>query len=190
MDLPDKLQIKVIEAEGLINVNGLPPTALVELVVGESTKQTKEIKDSCQPKWNSPPMIFEHVLGDGVQTVLAYVFHYDEINDEKTCLGVAIIPLDTFYHSPEVEQDYWYDLTATSTMTEKVDKSRLRLQILYDNDMDADMYPQDTGEISNAPNLLQITVNAASELNAKGGVEAFVECQVGNLRKATKVRLF
>ncbi len=186
MDLADKLQIKVIAAENLINVNGLTPSPYVELVVGQNVKRIKEIKENNNPVWNAPPIIFEHILGEGVNTILAYVYHLDEFQEKRPCLGVAIIPMDTFYHSPEVEVDYWFDMSATAEMTDKVDRSRLRLQVTYDNDMDADMYPQAT-ETSLAPNLLQLTVHGASDLDTKGAVEAFVECQVGDLRKETKV---
>lgn len=187
MDLADKLQIKAIEAKGLNNVNGLPPSPYVEITVGGETKRIREVVDRNDPSWNAHPLIFEHVLGSSVQTILVYVYHYDETADKKVCLGLAAIPMDTFYHAPEVETDYWYDLTATAGMTDRVFNAQIRLKIMYDNDVDADMHQPAGQEGIAAPNLLQITVHSVTELNVKGPVEAFVECQVGNLRKETKV---
>lgn len=171
------------------NVNGLAPSPYVEITVGGDTKRIREVVDRNDPSWNAHPLIFEHVLGSGVQTILVYVYHYDEAADKKVCLGLAAIPMDTFYHAPEVETDYWYDLTSTAGMTDRVN-AQVRLKILYDNDVDADMHQPVGQDRTNAPNLLQITVHSVSDINAKGAVEAFVECQVGNFRKETKVFCF
>jgi len=114
--------------------------------------------------------------------------------------------LDTFLNSPKVEVDYWYDLMATTGMTERVEHSRIRLQIQYTSDMDRDFLALPSTEVPEllclqflshylffsqnnlAPNLLHIVVHSSSDL-VGSAMEAFVEIEIGNLRKQSKVTI-
>ena len=115
MDVFDSLKIKILEAHNLIYVGGLPPSPYIEVSLGQNRKRTREVTETNNPKYfNEAPIIFEHILGDGYDTILLYVYHRDQFSDVDPCLGMSVIPLDTFYNSPKVEMDYWYDLTSTS----------------------------------------------------------------------------
>ena len=112
-------------------------------------------------------MIFDRILIDGYDALLVnythllqpnicltlidfqkvYVYHKDPFAENTPCLGLATIPLDTFLNSPKVDVDYWYDLVATSDMTERVEHSRIRLIIQYNNEMDSDFLVLPTSEV-------------------------------------------
>ena len=86
-------------------------------------------------------------------------------------------------------------------MKERVEKSKIRVQIQYDNEIDEVLYilkkvfiarlqeflMLQGAENTLAPNLMQMTILSISELSIKNPIEAIAEVQIGNLRKQTKV---
>lgn len=190
MEVHDNLKIKVIEARDLIAVNAIAPTAFVEVVVGSNKKYTREIPETFNPKYNDNPLIFEHILGDYVESILVYVYHKDPFAEYNRCLGLATIPMDTFYNAPKIPFDYWYDLEPTIDMLDKIEKSSIRLQITYDNSIDEDFFTNNIVVETPPPNLMQINIIGAENLPINSPIEAFVEIQAGDLKRTTKVDRF
>jgi hypothetical protein len=59
------------------------------VVLGQNKKRTKEVVDTNNPKYISEaPIIFEHILGEGYDTILVYIFHKDQFSDSDPCLGL------------------------------------------------------------------------------------------------------
>jgi hypothetical protein len=187
MDVHDNLKVKVIEAVNLLQVNGAAPSTFVEVVVGPDSMATREVRDTTRPKYGHSTLIFDYILGHHVEAIQAYVYHRDPMLDSKRCLGVAIIPMDTFYSAPKVAFDYWYDLIPTSNMDERIENSRLRLEIAYDNAIDGDLFVPEDGAHNAAPNFLQATILGATNLPVSGNIEAVVEIKIDSFKKATKV---
>lgn len=215
MEIHDSLKVKVLEAKRLVSVDGLAPTSFVEIVVGDSKRATRDISDSANPRYGETPLIFERILGLGIQAILAYIYHRDQTGGKNVCIGVVAIPLETFYQSPKVPIDYWYEVQPPPTSEEEQDEiirnarkqssqtanahgssaakfdgiedSRLRLEIEYDNDVDEGV-PIPFEENLVPPNLVQVTIVKVDGLPVSA--ETFVEAQIASLRKTTKVILF
>jgi hypothetical protein len=188
MDVHDTLKIKVVEARDLLMVNSAPPNPFLEILVGQSKKRSKVAKETNNPRWQDKPIVFEHILGDNVDSIVVYVKHKNSFSDIDPNIGLVIIPLDTFYGAPKVEVDRWYNLMQTVDMIEQPGAScQLRLQIEYNNEADEDLPPNIDADAIGLPNLLQVTIHSASDLAVKSAIEGFVEVQVQDLRKQTKV---
>eukprot|EP01038_Epipyxis_sp_PR26KG_P011587 gene11587-15520_t len=197
MDIHDFLKIKIIEADGL-DYQGISPTAMVEMIVGQNRHRTREVEGKSfvnesigiKWKWNEPPFIFSHVLYEGVDTILIQIYHVDVSLNENALIGSVAIQMDTFYNSPKIELDEWYDVTPSSNVSKNHKISgRIRLQIYYNNEIDEDILQGEQGDkLLESPNLLQVTIHSASDLPNKLGpaIEAVVEIEVGDLRKHSK----
>jgi hypothetical protein len=211
MEIHDSLKVKVLEAKRLVSVDGLAPTSFVEIVVGDSKRATRDVSDSANPRYGETPLIFERILGLGIQAILAYIYHRDQTGGKNVCIGVVAIPLETFYQSPKVPIDYWYEVQPPPTSEEEQDEiirnarkqssqtanahgssaakfdgiedSRLRLEIEYDNDVDEGV-PIPFEENLVPPNLVQVTIVKVDGLPVSA--ETFVEAQIASLRKTTK----
>jgi hypothetical protein len=207
MEIHDSLKVKVLEAKKLVSVDGLAPTTFVEIVVGDSRRTTRDVSESTNPKYGDNPLIFDRILGLGVQAILAYIYHRNQAGGKNICIGVAVIPLETFYQAPKVPIEYWYEVQPPPTtqeeqddlirgMTESaatkfhasrldgIEESRLRIEIEYDNDVDEGV-PLPFDESLVPPNLVQVTIVKVEGLPF--AAEAFVEAQIASLRKSTKV---
>lgn len=211
MDIHDSLKVKVLEAKKLVSVDGMAPTTFVEIVVGDSKRSTRDVSESNNPRYGDTPLIFERILSTGTQAILAYIFFRDPSGGKNTCIGVVVIPLETFYQSPKVPIDYWYEVQPPPTSEEEqddlirsaraensgalnnrksstfnfdgIEESRLRLEIEYDNDVDEGV-PIPFEENLVPPNLVQVTIIRIEGLPVSA--EVFVEAQIASLRKATK----
>lgn len=211
MEIHDSLKVKVLEAKKLVSINGLPPTSFVEVVVGDSKRSTRDVLDTNNPKYGENPLIFERVLGVGVQALLAYIFHRDTTGGKNICIGVAVVPLETFYQSPKVAIDYWYEVQPPPSSEEEqeeivksarkgeskksddasykldgIEDTRLRLQIEYDNHVDEGVQMPIDDEVV-PPNLIQVTIVKCEGLISAG--ETFVEAQIGSLKRVSKVSI-
>lgn len=156
-DVSDRLEIKVICAEDLYPVMGLPPSAYVEIYVGQDVLRTKPFPESENPTWNGGMMIFTQLVVRDIDTIQVYVRHYDIFTGKDTCIGAAFIPMSTFYSSPCVELDDYYDLSEDAKWAfEDNAQGRVRLSITYFNTIDDDVV-MDPGERPLAPNLLRVS---------------------------------
>lgn len=206
MEIHDSLKVKVLEAKKLVPIEGSPPTSFVEVIVGDSKRSTRDVSESSNPKYGDTPLIFDRILGLGIQAILVYIFHRDQTGGKNICIGLAVVPLETFYQSPKVSIDYWYEVQPPPTSKEEQDElvrgalhkasggtidhldgiedTRIRLEIEYDNDVDEGV-PISFDEDLVPPNLVQVTIVKADGLSI--AAETFVEAQIASLRKSTKV---
>jgi hypothetical protein len=63
MDLVDRLEVKITQAEDLALIESSLPSPYVEVTVGLDSKRTKPYPESANPQWNAGTMIFNHILG-------------------------------------------------------------------------------------------------------------------------------
>jgi hypothetical protein len=110
MEIHDNVKIKVLEVKKLPTVHGVPPTSFVEILVADMKRATRDIPNECNPKYGDSPLIFERILISGAQAILAYINHRDITTGKTICIGVAVIPMETFYQAPKVSIDYWYPI--------------------------------------------------------------------------------
>ena len=184
----DRLEVKVVEAQGLRNVESGAPSAYAEVVVGYNSYGTKYVVETNDPIWRSPAMSFAPLLGEGIETVIIYVKHKDIFTGKDSILGYASIPMSTYYNAPKVELDGWYDLLNAGQSKEIGEAlGRIRTRITYFNEMDDDLVEQ-TGGLAKpkAPNLLEVVVIDGKDFAGGRAVEPFVIVQIGDLRKETK----
>lgn len=190
MDVSDRLEVKVKEAKGLKNIDGIKPNAYIEVECGLDSQSTKHVTENCDPHWNIPAMVFNHLLAAEVDTILIHVKHKDIFGSRDVPLGVAVIPLDTVFNSPKIEIDDWYSLTESSDMSEEA-SGQVRIVMTYWNDSELDIVNPVSGEqeTRGAPNLLQVSILRAIEIGGPKGslLDTFVIVEVGDLRKETKV---
>jgi hypothetical protein len=129
-------------------------------------------------------------VGSEAEAMLMVIKHFDIFSGRDIILGSAVIPLATALNSPMIDIEDWYPLVSIPGMTFKP-SGRIQVILTYFNSQDDDMaHGQDTGEATNAPNLLQIRVldaDFSTTSVVKGPVEAFVIAQVGDLRKQSSV---
>ena len=184
----DRLEVKVVEAQELRNVESGAPTPFAEVCVGYNSYTTKYVVETNNPIWRSPAMSFAPLLGDGVETVIIYVKHKDIFTGKDVILGFASIPMGTYYGAPKVEIDGWYDLlNAGQSPQVSQPLGKIRTRITYFNELDEDLLEQTTDQAKpKAPNLLEIVVIDGKEFSGGRAVEPFVVIQIGDLRKETK----
>jgi hypothetical protein len=186
MDVHDNLKVKIYEAQNLLTVHGLPPSSFVEVSVGPNRLKTREIRDTCNPNYGEVMLMFDHILGDNVQSILVHIYNYDPTEDIQRCLGLVIIPMDTFYNAPKVTFVDWYDLLP-GEQGDRLDGARIKLEIEYDHQVDDDIFLPNEAIAGKAPNFLQVTVLTAHDLPFDHAIESFVEIKVDSFKKSSKV---
>lgn len=203
MDVSDRLEIKVMSAEGLPNVNSLAPSPYCEVIVDQTVFRTKQCPETEDPLWNAPMMIFPQLVVNDVDTIQVFVKHKDVFTGKDTCIGALFLPMATFYNTPNFEIDDSYDLVEHPSMDTAAEGS-IRLVITYYNVIDEDVVMDAGAPVAAAPNLLQVIlmvdcmeqaikipfqvrVVEANELLGGKSMEAFVVVQIGDLRKESKV---
>lgn len=154
-EISDRLEIKVIAGRNLLSVDSQAPSAYVEVVSGQDSKRTKQITESRDPVWNSPMMTFTQLVLGNISTIQVTVKHKDVFTGRDTCLGVAFLHMSTFFNSPKVEIDDWYDLTETTTMTGEAQGS-IRIIGTYFNKLDDVVNMAASDALVKPPNSLQV----------------------------------
>ena len=190
MEINDRLEIKVVGAENLILVNGMRPSAFVEVQVGNDVMRTKTIPENQEPVWDTPPMIFTQILTNCIDTIFVKITNKDSNKGVESPMGYVVMAMDTPFNSPGIEIDAWYELKQSSDMNfEGKTLGRVRLVITYYNAVDpAVVMALGSGPPQGAPNILQIHVSDALKLGGgRASVDAFVSIQVADLRKETHV---
>eukprot|EP01035_Chromulina_nebulosa_P020400 gene20400-26471_t len=189
MDIIDRLEVKVIEAEDLTSSESLFPTPYTEIIVGPDIKKTKPLPESNNPVWNHPTMVFNQILGNGTDSLVVYVKHWDMFTGKDSNIGMVVIPLATCLNAPGIDIDDWYALQATSEMKARP-SGRIHIIMTYFNTIDEDVIMNVAVPTLQAPNLLQIRVlegDFTSGILSKSPFESFVVVQVNDLRKESKV---
>jgi Ca2+-dependent lipid-binding protein len=106
----DRLEVKIIQASGLKGTESGPPSAYAEVIAGYNSYRTKHIADTNDPVWKANAMSFNNLLSDDIDTILIYVKHKDVFSGKDQVLGYVSIDMSTYYGSPKIEIDAWYDL--------------------------------------------------------------------------------
>jgi Ca2+-dependent lipid-binding protein len=184
----DRLEVKVVEARDLRNVESGSPSPYAEVMVGYNSYATKNLVETNNPIWVAPAMSFASLLANGIDAIIIYVKHKDIFTGKDTILGYASIPMNTYYGAPKVEIDAWYDLLNAGQSREQNEPlGKIRTRITYFNELDEDLVEvgAQQGKIK-PPNMLEVVVLDGKEFQGGKNVEPFVIIQVGDLRKETR----
>jgi hypothetical protein len=156
----DRLEVKIVQANGLKSTESGPPSAYAEVVVGYNSYRTKQIPETNAPIWKSNAMSFNNLLADDIDTILIYVKHKDIFTGKDAVLGYVTIDMATYYSSPKVEIEATYDLLRSSDDNTTVPLGKIRTRIMYFNELDDDMLELEgsEGRKLDVPNLLEVTV--------------------------------
>jgi C2 domain len=159
----DRLEVKVVEAQDLRNVETGPPSPYAEVMVGFNSYATKNMVETKNPIWIAPAMSFSSLLANGIDAIIIYVKHKDIFTGKDTILGYASIPMSTYYGSPKIEVDAWYDLlNAGQSPEQNLKLGKIRTRITYFNELDDDV-AEIAGQQAKVkpPNMLEVRYHFA-----------------------------
>lgn len=139
----DRLEVKIVQANGLKSTESGPPSSYAEVVVGYNSYRTKQIPETNDPVWKSNAMSFTNLLADDIDTILIYVKHKDIFTGKDSVLGYVTINMATYYSSPKVEIEASYDLLRSSDDNTNVPLGKIRTRIMYFNELDDDMLEEE-----------------------------------------------
>jgi hypothetical protein len=153
----DRLEVRIIQARGLKLVTEGAPTPYVEVDVGPDSFRTRHLVETTDPIWNSQTMTFMSLLAHEVDQIIFKVKHKDIFSGKDLILGVAAVSIGTYYSSPKVEVDGWFDLIDTSESAEGGGiVGKIRAKVMYFNELDEDLLESYSAEKLQAPNLLEV----------------------------------
>ena len=110
MDIEDRLEVKVVEARGLVPPRGSGGSCNPSVFVScdAETIQTKTLSRTNDPQWkDAEPMAFFHVAEGSANHLVCKVSHKDLVTGRNIPLGDVSIPLATALLSPEIPIDEW-----------------------------------------------------------------------------------
>ena len=133
-DVSDRLEVKVVAARGLGEVEGgdCNPFALVRCGAEEERTAVASATSSA-PEWNASTMIFTDVA-DAADDVVVAVMHKALSAARDQALGRAVISLRTCFQAVGVEQDDWFPLEDADGRA----CGEVRLELAYFVDADDD----------------------------------------------------
>ena len=157
-DVSDRLEVKVVAARGLGEVEGgdCNPFALVRCGAEEERTAVASATSSA-PEWNASTMIFTDVA-DAADDVVVAVMHKALSAARDQALGRAVISLRTCFQAVGVEQDDWFPLEDADGRA----CGEVRLELAYFVDADDDF--TDSRSPNGASN--QTTITPADAVDA------------------------
>ena len=114
MDIEDRLEVKVIQAKGLVPPRGAGGYCNPSVIVSCDVEviQTKTMSRTNSPEWkNAEPMAFFHVSESRANHLVCSVKHKDLVTSRSIPLGNVTIPLATSLLSPGIPADEWYAIS-------------------------------------------------------------------------------
>ena len=117
MDVDDRLELRVVSARDLPEVEGGDCNPFVLVKCGGEAEQTHVVNSSQNPEWTTQRMIFLDVAENDVDHVVLSVWHKNLGGGSDVPLGQAIVYLRTVVLSPGIEQDDRIELTPVPGQT-------------------------------------------------------------------------
>mmetsp|Transcript_46127 Transcript_46127/g.128472 ORF Transcript_46127/g.128472 Transcript_46127/m.128472 type:complete len:248 (+) Transcript_46127:146-889(+) len=198
MDIEDRLEVKVVEARGLVPPRGAGGTCNPSVFVScdSETIQTKTQSRTNAPQWkDAEPMAFFHVAEGAANHLVCRVCHKDLVTGRSIPLGTVTIPLSTALLSPEIPIDEWFPIIALGDglgdASEEGDLGSVHVIVTYFLDDNFGMDEGDAGDASNQlPNCLVASVARARNLapvDNKQTCDAYASVSVHSSKQSTKV---
>ncbi|KAJ1449086.1 hypothetical protein M885DRAFT_622839 [Pelagophyceae sp. CCMP2097] len=192
MDFEDRLEIRIIEAKRLQELQGgeCNPYAVVEC--GREREQTPSATGTTEPVWNAPRAIFLEVASNDVQHIVVKVFHKSSGADIP--LGQAAIELRSCVLSPGIETDEWYSLEAQRGQVGHVPGGRVRIEMSYfvgdESALADDDDDDDDGAAAPRPNMLVGTIGRTRQLMLPGkeAPDAYITVTLDGRKHSTLVK--
>ena len=174
-DVSDRLEVKVVAARGLGEVEGgdCNPFALVRCGAEEERTAVASATSSA-PEWNASTMIFTDVA-DAADDVVVAVMHKALSAARDQALGRAVISLRTCFQAVGVEQDDWFPLEDADGRA----CGEVRLELAYFVDADDD-FPEDDSDDEAAgggePNMVRgcVEINQCDGCTRKFFTKSFL----------------
>ncbi|KAJ8599790.1 hypothetical protein CTAYLR_004010 [Chrysophaeum taylorii] len=165
-ELDDRIEVRVIGAEDLPEVEGGECNPFCVVVCGGEQEQTSVVNGTSSPEWpDSQRMVFSGIYDNDDAHLRVRVMH-KVLSGGEVDLGTAIVNLNTAMLGPGIEVDGWYE-------TER--KGRVRVKVSYflgdEEEYLDDLEEDDLEEAGKAPNCLKGTV-----IRARGLVKAMEAC--------------
>ena len=130
MDVDDRLELRVVSARDLPEVEGGDCNPFVLVKCGGEAEQTHVVNSSQNPEWTTQRMIFLDVAENDVDHVVLSVWHKNLGGGSDVPLGQAIVYLRTVVLSPGIEQDDRIELTPVPGQMNECSGS-LRVELSY-----------------------------------------------------------
>eukprot|EP00633_Aureoumbra_lagunensis_P005480 CAMPEP_0197308502 /NCGR_PEP_ID=MMETSP0891-20130614/6865_1 /TAXON_ID=44058 ORGANISM="Aureoumbra lagunensis, Strain CCMP1510" /NCGR_SAMPLE_ID=MMETSP0891 /ASSEMBLY_ACC=CAM_ASM_000534 /LENGTH=1990 /DNA_ID=CAMNT_0042792899 /DNA_START=20 /DNA_END=5992 /DNA_ORIENTATION=+ len=174
MDVEDRLEVKVVAARDLSEVEGGECNPFVIVKCGNEFEQTQVLNHTTNPEWNSARMVFQDVTENGIDHIVVRINHKNLSAQADETIGQAIVDLRTVLLSPGIESDEWYDLQGATGMKMSA-TGAVRIEMTYflsegdealpDDDDDDDL---DTDADQRLPNMLVGSIVRARGLYVQG----------------------
>ncbi|KAJ8603740.1 hypothetical protein CTAYLR_000260 [Chrysophaeum taylorii] len=192
-DIEDRLEVKVVAARNLLEVEGGECNPFAVVRCGGEIEQTTVLNHTTDPEWNSARMVFSDITENETDHVVVTVMHKDLSAQQDQTIGAAIVDLRTAVLSPGIETDEWYELERAPGMGVAA-SGQVRIEATYFLNEGEDALPdEEEGEVeeeaSRLPNMLVGTVARARGLYLEGKdlLDAYASVRVlgGTIVKAS-----
>ena len=184
-DISDRLEVKVVSARELNEVEGGECNPFAVARRGGEFGQSLVANHTTDPEWHSATMIFVDIAENDVDHIVLTVVHKNLSAQADVELGCAIVDLRTAVLSPGIEVDEWYPLQKTAN-TELTVNGRVRVEMTYfvsdgDDVLPSDDEDDDEEDEDRSPNMLVGTIVRGRhlELEGKDTVDAYATLVVG-----------
>mmetsp|Transcript_9637 Transcript_9637/g.30891 ORF Transcript_9637/g.30891 Transcript_9637/m.30891 type:complete len:1963 (-) Transcript_9637:92-5980(-) len=192
MDIEDRLEVKVVAAKDLLEVEGgeCNPFAIVRC--GTEFEQTMVLNGTTDPEWNSARMVFGDITENETDHCVVTIMHKDLSAQQDQCIGLVIVDLRTVVLSPGIETDEWFELQRAPGMSGPA-SGTVRLEMTYFLNEGEDALPEDDyeegEEEAGQPNVLAGTIARSRGLYLEGKelVDAYVSVRVAGGKSSTAV---
>lgn len=184
MDLDDRLEVRVLCAEDLPEVEGGDCNPFVVVRCGAESRQTLVMNGTSKPVWPSlQRMVFTDLAENDLLQLTVSAMHKNLSGGQDVQLGSVVINLNTAMLGPGIELDEWYEFHTGG---------RVRLEIVYLMDEDVlESLEEDDDEEDEAllrggkpPNAVAGTVLRARGLGTLS-TETRVSVRVGDYKHAS-----
>lgn len=177
MDLDDRLELRVVSARDLPEVEGGDCNPFVVVRCGNEAEQTHVVNSSQNPEWTSQRMIFLDVAENDIDHAVLSIYHKSLGGGADVPLGQAVCYLRTVVLSPGIEQDDRIELGPMPGQTQEC-KGSLRIELSYfvgDNDL-LDDNDSDDEDVGARPNMLVGVMHRAKMLRSTVDAYCAIQC--------------
>jgi len=172
----DRLEVKVVCGEGLLEVEGGECNPFAVVRCGSEFEQTVVLNHTTSPQWDSARMVFSDITENGTDHLLVTVNHKNLSRQSDEVIGQAIVDLRTATLSPGVESDESYELERAPGMTTNA-KGSVRIEVTYFISEGDDALPDSSDE----DELLEREEGADPSVLLRGRRQRAPNCIVGTI---------
>eukprot|EP00903_Cladosiphon_okamuranus_P014837 g13738.t1 len=193
----DRLEVMILEAHGLLAVEGGAANPYVSVEVGEERRRTAVETNTVSPVWDEEIMVFSETTLRNVEHVVLMVKHHDPVGTQTDrTLGMVIVDTATALQAPEIPTQEWFPIRKGPGMKAgDAPQGKVHVKVTYFVDSLGDIEricveDEDEDDVSaKTPNVVTVLVEAARNLRppgSKGLCDPFVVVRCGGKAKQCK----